>query len=140
MRLVKSVRVRNFRSLRLVTIDALEQYVAFLGPNGTGKSNFLRALSLFFNGYLDEQYLPVDLARDFPDSLKNKKREIAVAVEFDLSHYSVRDFTDTLSTSGISSTLVIERRWSYLPGSLAIQDQYRFGSSFEDLRDPVATE
>src|SRR5437588_9286152 len=45
--LLKCVRVRNFRSLRDVTL-LCEPLTALVGPNGSGKSGFLRALDIFY--------------------------------------------------------------------------------------------
>lgn len=41
---ILSLRVRNFRSIRELTIDNLPDIVVFHGENGTGKSNILRAI------------------------------------------------------------------------------------------------
>ena len=46
---IQSVRIRNFRTLKDVTI-AFDSVTTFIGPNGTGKSTVLRALDWYFNG------------------------------------------------------------------------------------------
>lgn len=46
---IERVTVRGFRSLADVSID-LDDYVAFIGANGAGKSSVLYALEWFFNG------------------------------------------------------------------------------------------
>lgn len=46
---IQTVRIRNFRTLRDVTIP-FDSVTTFIGPNGTGKSTVLRALDWFFNG------------------------------------------------------------------------------------------
>lgn len=46
---IKSVRIRNFRTLKDVTIP-FDSVTTFIGPNGAGKSTVLRALDWFFNG------------------------------------------------------------------------------------------
>lgn len=45
---IKSVRIRNFRSLKDVEI-AFDSVTTLIGPNGVGKSTVLRALDWFFN-------------------------------------------------------------------------------------------
>ena len=45
---IKSVRIKNFRALKDVTIP-FDSVTTFIGPNGTGKSTVLRALDWFFN-------------------------------------------------------------------------------------------
>lgn len=57
---VKSVSIRNYRSLKDVTIR-LDGLTTIIGPNGSGKTSVLRALELFSN-----DAPPVTL-RDFHD-------------------------------------------------------------------------
>jgi predicted ATP-dependent endonuclease of OLD family len=45
---IESVRIKNFRTLRDVTIP-FDSVTTFIEPNGTGKSTVLRALDWFFN-------------------------------------------------------------------------------------------
>lgn len=44
---IKSVRIRNFRSIKEQTVE-LDDYTCFVGANGSGKSNVLHALNVFF--------------------------------------------------------------------------------------------
>ena len=46
---IQSVRIKNFRTLKDVTIP-FDSVTTFIGPNGAGKSTMLRALDWFFNG------------------------------------------------------------------------------------------
>lgn len=46
--LIHGIRIYGFRSLRRVSIDAIDEYAPLIGLNGSGKSNVLRCLSLFF--------------------------------------------------------------------------------------------
>ncbi len=46
---IQSVRIKNFRTLKDVTIP-FDSVTTFIGPNGTGKSTVLRALDWYFNG------------------------------------------------------------------------------------------
>ena len=47
--LLKSVRVQNFRSLENIDIE-LGEINILIGQNNVGKSNFLRAIDIAFNG------------------------------------------------------------------------------------------
>jgi hypothetical protein len=47
--LIKRLTVRNYRSLKEITIDNLSNFNVFVGPNDSGKSNILKAIDLFFN-------------------------------------------------------------------------------------------
>lgn len=53
---IETIRIRNFRSLREVLIDA-KALTVFVGCNDEGKSNLLRALDLFFNEGRRDGYL-----------------------------------------------------------------------------------
>jgi putative ATP-dependent endonuclease of OLD family len=46
---IQSVRIKNFRTLKDVTIP-FDFVTTFIGPNGAGKSTVLRALDWYFNG------------------------------------------------------------------------------------------
>ncbi|MHB8390848.1 MAG: ATP-dependent nuclease, partial [Acidobacteriaceae bacterium] len=46
---IRSVRIKNFRTLKDVTIP-FDSVTTFIGPNGAGKSTVLRALDWYFNG------------------------------------------------------------------------------------------
>lgn len=46
---IQTVRIRNFRALKDVTIP-FDSVTTFIGPNGAGKSTVLRALDWYFNG------------------------------------------------------------------------------------------
>lgn len=48
---IQSVRIKNFRTLKDVTIP-FDSVTTFIGPNGAGKSTVLRALDWYFNGKL----------------------------------------------------------------------------------------
>jgi predicted ATPase len=99
---IKSVRVRNFRSVMDETLDC-ERLTVLVGANGTGKSAFLRALELFYSSApkLDQE--------DF--YARDTTREIEVAVTFsELSDEARKRFAAYMQ-GGI---LTVERvfRWS----------------------------
>lgn len=73
---IKSVRIRNFRCLRDVTLD-FDDVTTLIGPNGAGKSTVLRALDWFFNG-APGQLTPDDIYAGADES----DREIQVEVTF----------------------------------------------------------
>jgi len=50
MKLIKAVELGYFRSVYKQKLDKLEHINIFFGRNDSGKSNFLRALNLFFHG------------------------------------------------------------------------------------------
>lgn len=81
--LIKSVQVKNFRSIRSETIKA-SSFNIFVGLNDVGKSNFLKALNLFFNGQTDYN-TAFDFKKDFSylfPMTSNNTREIKIVIKF----------------------------------------------------------
>ena len=79
--MIRKVRIVGFRSLRDASFEIDGGLWAVVGRNGSGKSNALRALNLFFNGVI-ESGVELDLSRDFnQDSARARNRqEIRVEV------------------------------------------------------------
>ncbi len=80
---IKKVKVKNFRSLADAEIN-LKDYTAVVGLNDSGKSNFLRALNLFFNGQTDVGSLLM-FEKDFSQQAKvigGKAKQIEIEVHF----------------------------------------------------------
>jgi energy-coupling factor transporter ATP-binding protein EcfA2 len=123
---ITDVRVEGFRSLRRGLVSELGDYVPIIGMNGTGKSNLLRALNLFFNETIDDDGRGLDLSGDFTDHLKGKKREVSVEVTFDVASgllpKGTPDFVTSYQDSG---SLRIRRHWSLLTGTKQlVEDVY----------------
>lgn len=79
MHLSKQLTVSRFRSIREGSLDATGEYSVLAGLNNSGKSNFLRALHLFFVGS-PEPGVPFDIDRDYyrPEVRSKKKKVIQV--------------------------------------------------------------
>jgi len=60
---IKSVRIRNFRTIQEETLLELEEYLTIVGPNNSGKTNILKAIQTFFTGY--DNSFGYDKRRDF---------------------------------------------------------------------------
>ncbi len=137
MRLIKAVEIHNFRSVQKLLVDDLDAFVPFVGLNGTGKSNILRALNLFFTGQV-EPGRGLDLSTDHyrPGAQFKGRRRIAVAVSLDLnSGFDPRDeVRGFLKKWGSPSSITIERAWTYAQG-LAVQDSFRAGADSSKLKD-----
>jgi len=83
MRLIDHIKLANFRSIESISIEAGE-LTAFIGTNGSGKSNVLRALNLFFNGAV-EGGVALELRRDFHKPWRStRNRYVEVEVGFTL--------------------------------------------------------
>lgn len=87
---IVSIKIKNFRSLRDVTVNA-EALTVFVGCNDEGKSNLLRALDLFFNGNKSGGY-EFDWEKDFcaiAKTPKNKAEQIEIVANFSLPTFNV---------------------------------------------------
>jgi len=83
MIILKNIEIKNFRSIREARLTNLEDFSILAGLNNSGKSNFLRALNLFFTGK-PEPDLPFDLMRDYyRGGLSARKRKnISISIQF----------------------------------------------------------
>jgi energy-coupling factor transporter ATP-binding protein EcfA2 len=110
MILIKSVHVVGFRSLENCRLDKLGHFHGLVGKNSCGKSNFLRALNLFFN---DEVENGRSLSFDtdyFAKPQRKQKRRISIKVEFELpSAFKFRKQQSYLAELG--ARFSIERAW-----------------------------
>lgn len=116
MRLIEYVIVRNFRSIETLSIEAGE-LSSFIGTNGSGKSNVLRALNLFFNGAI-ESGVGLDLRRDFHKPWRStRNRFIEVEVGFTLpTVFSIKKrLKDSLGGIVDRSSFSITKRWERDP-------------------------
>lgn len=95
---IKTVRIRNFRSIKDQTIE-FQDYTCFVGSNGSGKSNVFHALNVFFGESeipgLDTRLLGEE---DFHSKITGDPVEITIAfgdlspeAEKDLTHYVRQD-------------------------------------------------
>ena len=83
--IIKSIKIKNFRSIRNETIDVKNMNI-FVGQNDVGKSNFLKALNLFFTGETDYG-VPFDFKRDFSNLFPKKShqtKEIVIEIKLDI--------------------------------------------------------
>lgn len=139
MRLIRAVEIQNFRSAQKLVIGDLDAFVPLVGLNGTGKSNLLRGLNLFFTGEV-EPGRPVDLSVDHyrPGAQFKGRRRVAVSVSLDLdSGYKPREeVRGFLQKWGSSSAITIEHAWTYVsPQGLAVEDSFRAGPDSSHLKD-----
>ncbi len=72
---ISKVRVRNYRSIKSEIVVDFNDYLTILGPNNSGKTNFLRAVWLFFEAGRGGVY---SLADDLPFGLTGGQTNIAI--------------------------------------------------------------
>ena len=82
--MLQKVSVQNFKSLKDVTLE-LQKVNLFIGPNNSGKSNFLKALELWgkYISFQSEQNRFVKTTNDLKEfSFKKKKGDLKFEVKF----------------------------------------------------------
>lgn len=119
---IKSVRIRNFRSIKEQAID-LDDYTRFVGANGSGKSNVLHALNVFFGESdipgLDTRTLGVE---DFHS--KNTGEPIEITVTFsDLSPEAKEELAHYVRHDQL--VVSVEARFDAVTGKAAVQQYGR---------------
>lgn len=136
MSIVSYIKVENFRSIRSGELLNVESYAPLVGLNSSGKSNLLRALNLFFNGYLDESRESLNLSTDFSSHApKGKKKSVSVTVCLTLSSdFKVRGQDEFHRANGITDHIYIRRTWGLGPDKLSLVETFDFGASFDSMR------
>jgi predicted ATP-dependent endonuclease of OLD family len=95
---IKSLRIRNFRSIKEQTVE-LDDYTCFVGANGSGKSNVLHALNVFF-GESDLPGLDTRVLGEEDFHAKNTSEPVEITITFfdlspeaqkELAHYVRHD-------------------------------------------------
>jgi predicted ATPase len=82
--MIQQIRIQNFRSLKDVTLD-LQQVNLLIGPNNSGKTNVLKALSFFYHMLFNEQMPFIDdetfrrtIFNNYSKQINNKLGELIV--------------------------------------------------------------
>lgn len=112
MKLIQSVELEKFRSVREAKISNLGDMTAIAGLNNSGKSNFLRALNAFFKDEV-EPGMRIDLERDYyrRDLGQKRRKFIRVAVEFKLpDDFNFRKGLES-TEDFLGTNFTIEKRW-----------------------------
>jgi energy-coupling factor transporter ATP-binding protein EcfA2 len=143
MDLITEIGVHRFRSIDELYLPPAN-FTALVGGNGSGKSNVLRALNLFFNEEL-EAGVPLDLGRDFHKPWRTTRgRSVAVSVEFSLPpHFAIHQkLVDSLAAIGINqgAQFALCKTWTRDPLrtefiNLSYAISFDSGESWTDL-DP----
>jgi len=87
---IKSIRIRNFRTIQDETLLEFEDYLTIVGPNNSGKTNILKAIQTFFTGYENKE--KYDRKRDFTRSAP-KTSKTTINITFLKEHDKLFDST-----------------------------------------------
>ncbi|MCD4696509.1 MAG: AAA family ATPase, partial [Bacteroidales bacterium] len=84
--MIQKLRIKNFRSFKEITVD-LKQVNLLIGPNNSGKSNFLKAFEFLHLFYTSGQLTQDSFSRNYfgfwePKSLKNNYNPISFSFSF----------------------------------------------------------
>ncbi len=101
---IKSIEVNNLLSLKAAKLDC-NNLTTLVGTNGAGKSNFLRALSVFYSltdakslssekWFLGETKDPVEITVEFVDLHKEEKERLAKYVKNETLKITLRAILD----------------------------------------------
>jgi hypothetical protein len=115
MRLITGLAIKGLRSIQSEHLQNMGELTALVGRNSSGKSNVLRALSLFFNGEI-EPGKPLVLRRDHHNRPKQRrKRQITIAVDFELpANFKFRPEFKA-AASALGGKFTIARSWGLTP-------------------------
>lgn len=124
---ISSVTVRNYRSLKDVTVR-VSKYGVFIGANGSGKSSLLYALDWFFNGTSLAESDVHGYKEDSPLPLGST---VEVAVSF--SGLTTKD-RDRLKQYGRGERAVIRRTWYADTKQVKTVGNAKQGPGFAEVR------
>lgn len=132
MKLLTDVKIENFRSCRTVTLAGIGSFSVLTGLNNTGKSNILRALSLFFTGEV-EPGVQLDLARDYGGP-RWKKRLIRVSARLRFPTFFGKNKRQQQLMARIGEWCLISREWTLddLQGQAKIESSANGGHGDRD--------
>jgi predicted ATPase len=118
MKLIKSVEVAYFRSIHKQKIENLSNLTVFFGRNDSGKSNFLRALNLFFNDRTNPDQI-FSFTRDFNTSRISEVNSSTDARKF--IYIKIEFNTPDNWKSSLGKSFYVKRSWSVTRGTEATQ-------------------
>ena len=112
MLLITRIAIKDFRSISQSDLDMRSGYLPLVGANNSGKSNFLRALNLFFNNETEPGHI-LNLREDFHNPSRKRKREITITLNFKLPEnftiqQTIRDAVEDL----LGRQFSIMKTWS----------------------------
>lgn len=109
MNLIESVEIAYFRSIYKERVDNLTGMTIFFGRNDSGKSNFLRALNLFFDGQTNPNQV-FDFYRDFNHARLAEAEASNGARKF--VYIKVIFNTPANWKSSLGETFYVKKQWS----------------------------
>ncbi|NMO10220.1 AAA family ATPase [Methanobacterium subterraneum] len=132
--IIECVKVKNFRSIHNETLY-LNDITALIGPNGVGKSSFLKAIDLFYNP--NANYSQKDFYNEDMGSSK-KKKNIEITITFSvLDNDELERFKKYVKNGKLSVKKVLE--WPKSKGSQKYYGNHLENPDFDDFRNSGGT-
>jgi predicted ATPase len=135
------VSIKDFRSIANADLWPFDDLTPLVGVNGSGKSNLLRALNVFFNDVV-EGGEALRLRRDFREPGRKAKLRVVIEVDLDYSAFdSLRnEILEALETlSDDSGDITFRKEWTLDPVTLEEVVMASAGKDSESLV-PLTTE
>jgi energy-coupling factor transporter ATP-binding protein EcfA2 len=117
LKFVTSVKIHDFRSIARGEVADLTDIVPLVGVNGSGKSNFLRALNLLFTDRVEGNDA-LDLRRDFREPGRKAKLRVVIEADLDYGVFDAlrdeyREALDRLAEG--SQAVTLQKEWALHP-------------------------
>jgi predicted ATPase len=119
VRFLTGIRITDFRSIATGRLEELSDVTPIVGLNGSGKSNLMRALNLFFTGAV-EGTSGIDLRRDFREPGRKAKLRVVVDADLDYAVFGSlrRELDDALQQlAGGSKQVTVRKEWTLDPAT-----------------------
>lgn len=106
---ISAVEIAYFRSFYKVYFDQIDRMNIFFGENDSGKSNVMRALNLFFNGEIDDNY-SFDFDIDFSSRRAGEAQDAVDVRKF--AYVKVWFRTPAAHRKALGTEFYVKRTWS----------------------------
>lgn len=133
---IKSISIKNFRSIRELKDLPCSNFNILIGMNDQGKSNLLRALDLFFNYGISYNFnWETDFCL-FHNTAPKKAQEIKIIIKFNLPEsFSIREasWEKTWRSDGINNNkiIILPKKDTYPPQRRGKVEAYLKGIRYE---------
>lgn len=104
--MLKRVSIQNFKSLKDVTLD-FQKVNLLIGPNNSGKTNFLKALEYMLKDNTNQQ------ETDFKRLVFNQNIENQILIQFEYEHDIEYKVKTVFETKVNKKTEIIKSNWIY---------------------------
>ncbi|MCM3711686.1 retron Eco8 family effector endonuclease [Sporosarcina luteola] len=78
--MIQHIHIQGFKSLKDIYVNGTDNIQSFIGKNGSGKSNFFKAIQYFFENLIEENY-----SEDYYDQNNPFNYEMKIEIRFNLN-------------------------------------------------------